>query len=153
MVLDILRKGEEESRVILPGETLNYNSFDAVPKALTLLHAIWLLVGPALVVLQYVLAKCSQLLPIFCAEVKTVMMQDCVQAVCMWMCGTDLSLAIDVSDGCQMLCASRGGVIKLGILVGMCLNRSTVGQTFPQRSVLCANSSGMRLGVHGFLEF
>ena len=90
MVIDISRKGDKRSRVTLPGSTLHYNRFDAVSKAIALLHALWLLAGPFFPQFAYVLGKVISVTTDFGTEGRTISMQDCVQAYCFWMAGLEL---------------------------------------------------------------
>jgi len=90
MVLDLLRRDGSTDRIVLPGCTLLYGMFDAVSKAVALLHAIWMLAGPDYETVAYVLSKVVSITTDFGCEVKTLEMVDCVYAYCKWMEGFEM---------------------------------------------------------------
>eukprot|EP00959_Pyramimonas_sp_CCMP1952_P397308 8324620-Pyramimonas_sp.AAC.2 len=93
MVMDVLRRDGSTQRTVLPGCTLLRGFYDAASKAIALLHAIWVVPGPDVETVRYVLSKVVCVTTDFGNEVRTLEMVDCVEAYCKWMGGLSLSAA------------------------------------------------------------
>jgi len=91
MVAEVVFKSGNLRRIVLPGASLSYGSYDAVNKTIALLHALWLTFGIDKATLRKALELVVSITTDFGVEMLTVEVPDCVDAFYSWMEGEPIS--------------------------------------------------------------
>jgi hypothetical protein len=93
MIMEVFYKDGTARRIILPGSTLAYGLADAVSKGLALLWSLWLVCGPSIENVQYVLNLVVSIATDTGAEIHLLSIPDIVRAFYCWISGKSLDEA------------------------------------------------------------
>jgi hypothetical protein len=90
MIMDVFYRGGEHERIVLPGVTLAYGSFNAIVKATAILWAAWLIAGPEESGVRYFMGKVFSLVTDHGTEIKMITVPDIISAFMRWNEGWEL---------------------------------------------------------------
>ena len=111
MLMDVCYKSGQGRRLTLPGASLAYGLTGAVSKSIALLWSIYLLAGPFLVDLRYVVSKVGSILTDAGTERHTLEMPDVLEAFVAWAAGATLAACAALVVHDRRLFANAASVI------------------------------------------